>query len=205
MKNVKKNLGQSKKDWGESGRKKGGKWESEPKYERMRWGGEGSGEYRISGVFYLWSKCTLAFLLSSPQMQLDSSLAKQTQMKWLLNDFLGNLSRQRKPSIWSLLVSSLPLLFLLTHLRHVSHFAFLSFSCVFFFDLLAFPFHLYCHIFFLFRLFSCTPCLICFTSFPCLNSCLFCFVSLFSCLFFLFHQVTWKRIHSQIDKPFNKD
>lgn len=41
-------------------------------------------------------------------MQLDSSLAKQTQMKWLLNDFLGNPPRQRKPSIWSLLSPSLP-------------------------------------------------------------------------------------------------
>lgn len=69
----------------------------------------GSGDYRLSGVFYLWSKCTLAFLLSSPQMQLDSSLAKQTQMKWLLNDFLGNPPRQRKPSIWSLLFHPLPL------------------------------------------------------------------------------------------------
>lgn len=64
-----------------------------PKGEGMRWGG-GSGDYRLSGVFHLWFKCTLAFLLSSPQMQLDSSLAKQ--MKWLLNDFLGNPPRQRK-------------------------------------------------------------------------------------------------------------
>lgn len=75
----------------------------------------GSGDYRLSGVFHLWSKCTLAFFLSTPHMQLDSSLAKQTQMKWLLNDFLGNPPRQRKPSIWSLLshpllLSPLPLL-----------------------------------------------------------------------------------------------
>lgn len=94
----------------------------------------GSGDYRLSGVFYLWSKCTLAFLLSTPHMQLDSSLAKQTQMKWLLNDFLGNPPRQRKPSIWSLLFPSLsstllsPLpLFLFTHHLHISHFDFLSF------------------------------------------------------------------------------
>lgn len=63
----------------------------------------GSGAYSLSGVFYLWSKCSLAFLLSTPQMQLDSLLAKQTQMKWLLNDFLSNPPRQHKPSIWSLL------------------------------------------------------------------------------------------------------
>lgn len=75
----------------------------------------GSGDYRLSGVFHLWSKCTLAFFLSTPHMQLDFSLAKQTQMKWLLNDFLGNPPRQRKPSIWSLLsppLLSFPPLFL---------------------------------------------------------------------------------------------
>lgn len=114
----------------------------------------GSGDYRLSGVFYLWSKCTLAFLLSSPQMQLDSSLAKQTQMKWLLNDFLGNPPRQGKPSIWSLLFPSLPptlLLFLLTHILHIPHFDFLSFSlCILlWFACFSFSFHLYCHIFLL--------------------------------------------------------
>lgn len=94
----------------------------EEKQRRARvWGEEsgmrrwGSGDYRLSRVFHLWSKCTLAFFLSTPHMQLDSSLAKQTQMKWLLNDFLGNPPRQRKPSIWSLLPppplpSPLPLL-----------------------------------------------------------------------------------------------
>lgn len=86
---------------GKKARKWASVWEDE-----MRSGG--SGDYRLSGVFYLWSKCTLAFLLSTPQMQLDSLLAKQTQMKWLLNDFLGNPPRQRKPSIWSLLFPSLP-------------------------------------------------------------------------------------------------
>lgn len=112
-----------------------GKWEKEEKDEREKnreresgkSGGESgikswivsqsvrgcdegrSGVYRLSGVFYLWSKCTLAFLLSSPQMQLEFSLAKQTQMKWLLNDFLGNSPQQHKPSIWNLLFLSLPL------------------------------------------------------------------------------------------------
>lgn len=97
----------------------------------------GSGDYRLSRVFHLWSKCTLAFFLSTPHMQLDSSLAKQTQMKWLLNDFLGNPPRQRKPSIWSLLslpspplpssspLSSSSLLF--THHLQISHFDFSSF------------------------------------------------------------------------------
>lgn len=105
----------SEKDWWESGRRRGEKergieWRKARKRAKVweDWGVGGTGDYRLSGVFYLWSKCTLAFLLSSPQMQLDSSLAKQTQMKWLLNDFLGNPPRQRKPSIWSLLLPSLP-------------------------------------------------------------------------------------------------
>lgn len=107
------------------------------------WGGDaevGSGACRLSGVCYLWSKCTLAFLLSTPQMQLDSLLAKQTQMKWLLNDFLSNPPRQHKPSIWSLLFPSLsPRLFspfLQTLFPHFSLDSFCRFSCVFLFDLL---------------------------------------------------------------------
>lgn len=116
----------------------------------------GSSDYRLSGVFYLWSKCTLAFLLSTPQMQLDSSLAKQTQMKWLLNDFLGNPPRQRKPSIWSLLFPSLPLLLLLLFLSlfssPISPYFSLWFSVIFpvysfCFAWFSFSFDLYCHIF----------------------------------------------------------
>lgn len=100
----------------------------------------GPGACRLSGVCYLWSKCTLAFLLSTPQMKLDSLLAKQRQMKWLLNDFLSNPPRQHKPSIWSLLFPSLspvcsPSFF--KHHFHISHFdSSCQFSCVFLFDLL---------------------------------------------------------------------
>lgn len=96
---------------------------------------------RLSGVCYLWSKCTLAFLLSTPQMQLDSLLAKQTQMKWLLNDFLSNPPRQHKPSIWSLLFPSLsPLVCSPSFFKHHFHISYFDsscqFSCVFLFDLL---------------------------------------------------------------------
>lgn len=68
-------------------------------------------------------------------MQLEFSLAKQTQMKWLLNDFLGNPPRQRKPSIWSLLFHSLGLSIpsLLPHLLY-----FLSFFIHFVFGLFLF-------------------------------------------------------------------
>lgn len=150
--------------WGGSGRKRReSEWGMEGRKAR-KWAkvwedemGGGSGDYRLSGVFYLWSKCTLAFLLSTPQMQLDSSLAKQTQMKWLLNDFLGNPPRQRKPSIWSLLFPSLP--------PSLSSFSSPSFSspifsifltlisCHFFlcirlwFACFSFSFDLYCHTF----------------------------------------------------------
>lgn len=100
-------------EWEEKGEKERGIEGKKARQQAKVWEhemvcGGGSGDYRLSGVFYLWSKCTLAFLLSSPQMQLDSSPAKQTQMKWLLNDFLGNPPQQRKPSIWSLLFQSLP-------------------------------------------------------------------------------------------------
>lgn len=123
----------------------GGRWRKWSKV--WRGGGRGgdaevgSGACRLSGVCYLWSKCTLAFLLSTPQMQLDSLLAKQTQMKWLLNDFLSNPPRQHKPSIWSLLFPSLsPLVcspsFFKYHF-HISYFdSSCQFSCVFLFDLL---------------------------------------------------------------------
>lgn len=40
------------KGGGREGGKRGGKQESEPKCERMRWGG-GLGDYRLSGAFYL--------------------------------------------------------------------------------------------------------------------------------------------------------
>lgn len=126
----------------------GGRWRKWTKV--WRGGGRGgdaevgSGVCRLSGVCYLWSKCTLAFLLSTPQMQLDSLLAKQTQMKWLLNDFLSNPPRQHKPSIWSLLFPSLSprlfSLFLQTSFPHFSLWFFLSvflssYLICFFFDL----------------------------------------------------------------------
>lgn len=135
------------------------------------WGGDaevGSGACRLSGVCYLWSKCTLAFLLSTPQMQLDSLLAKQTQMKWLLNDFLTNPPRQHKPSIWSLLFPSLspvcsPSFF--KHHFHISHF---DSSCQFF-----------CVLFYLLFLWSPLSSIISCVNpfslhlFSCLHSCLF--------------------------------
>lgn len=126
-------------------------------------------------------------------MQLDSSLAKQTQMKWLLNDFLGNPPRQRKPSIWSLLFPSLspvsspsfssPIISIFLTL------IFCHFPCVFFFDLLALLSLLISTVIFLScaNPFSCAPFLIHFTFFSLsrLDSCLFCFVALFTPLLLL--------------------
>lgn len=129
-------------------------------------------------------------------MQLDSSLAKQTQMKWLLNDFLGNLPRQHKPSIWSLLFPSLsPVSSPSFSSPNISIFLtliFCHFSCVFFFDLLALLSLLISTVIFL----SCVnpfcagkriyTFLIHFTFFlSCLDSCLFCFVAPFTPLLLL--------------------
>lgn len=154
----------------------GGRWRKWTKV--WRGGGRGgdaevgSGACRLSGVCYLWSKCTLAFLLSTPQMQLDSLLAKQTQMKWLLNDFLSNPPRQHKPSIWSLLFPSLsPRLFSLFLQTSFPHFS-LWFSLSVFLSS-----YLIC--FFLWSLLS--------SIFSCVNPfSLHLFSCLHSCLFFFY-------------------
>lgn len=118
----------------------------------------GSGACRLSGVCYLWSKCTLAFLLSTPQMQLDSLLAKQTQMKWLLNDFLSNPPRQHKPSIWSLLFPSLsPRLFSLFLQTSFPHFSLWFFLSVFLCLLIWFAFPLISTLFYIFMCKSLFP------------------------------------------------
>lgn len=159
------------------GGKRNGREESKKASQSVRgWDEEGgSGDYRLSGVFYLWSKCTLAFLLSSPQMQLDSSLAKQTQMKWLLNDFLGNPPRQRKPSIWSLLFP--PLSLSSSQLSFPYFTIWFSACCRLYFDLLTFSFPLD---------FSCLDYFHVFHLWSCHISCLFWLVILFACLYHFF-------------------
>lgn len=197
--------GEKSEDWREweemwRGKKKGRREESQPKCERMRGGqggGRGSGEYRLSGVFYLWSKCTLAFLLSTPQMQLDSSLAKQTQMKWLLNDFLGNPPRQRKPSIWSLLFPSLPrslTLIPLSSLSLLSPFFPTSLTLIFHPDLCVFLFDLLTFLsLFISTAINLEPWFLNFSF----------LVVPFTFFLHLFQQVTWISSLSQFDKLFN--